>query len=406
MLLSDDHAATSVIVDTNPYPAAKIPLMPVLTYHGLGSAKSSFSSLVDLPHILTSAGRAAIVLALEHAGIGPGDEVLVPAYHCESMISPVEHVGAIPVFYRIGDDALVDIEDLQSKITPKTRSVLATHYFGFPQRVAELRAICDRRGMVLIEDCAHAMLGAVGDQPLGTFGDYAIGSAMKVFPLFDGGLLASAKHDLNTIEMFRPALALEAKGLFAVFEYAMRYRRLRLISFPLKIAIYLKDIVWALVKRTANGELNRSYVPSSSEGAYALDPIWIRARMSRVSHFILAHSRIDRICAGRRANYNRIVKALDGVRRITPLFSRLPEGTVPLVVPMIVEDAGAVFPSLKKAGVPIWRFGEFLYPQIDESVCENSVFLSKHVFQFPCHESLSDKELDWMIDTIKLMLTE
>ena len=398
--------ATCVAPDEKSYPAAKIPLMPVLTYNGLGSAKTHNHSLVDLPHVLTSAGRAAIVLALEHAGIGHGDEVLVPAYHCESLIAPVEHVGAAPVFYRVGEDALVDLEHLKSKITPNTRGVLATHYFGFPQRTAELRAVCDRYGMVLIEDCAHAFVGSAGGQPLGSVGDYAIGSAMKFFPVFDGGLLASTKHDLTKLKMINPSLALEIKGLVSIIEYAMRYGRLRLISLPLKIAINLKDIIWGIAKQTSGGKLKKNFAPLSSEGGYALDPDWIYPRMSRVSEFILAYSRIDRIFEGRRAKYRRIVEALDGVPGIKPLFDDLPPGTAPLVVPMIMQDSEAVFPILKNAGVPIWRFGEYLYPQVNESICRNSVFLSSHVFQFPCHPDLTDKEIDWMVDTIKLVLTE
>jgi len=380
--------------------------MPVLTNNGLGSEKTRYHSLSDLPHVLTSAGRAAIALALEHAGIGQGDEVLVPAYHCESMIAPVEYVGATPVFYRVEDDTLVDLAHLESNISPNTRAVLATHYFGFPQRVKALREICDRHGMVLIEDCAHAFLGSAAGQPIGCLGDYAIGSAMKFFPLFDGGLLASTKRDLTTLKLFRPSLASEIKGLVSVIEYAMRYGRLRLISLPLKIAIKLKDVIWGIVKKTTGGTLSGNYTPPSSEGGYALDPRWIHARMSRVSEFILAYSRIDRIYDGRRTNYLRILEALAGIPGIKPLFFELPEGTVPMVVPMVVQDPNVVFPMLKNAGVPIWRFGEYLYPQINEDLCKNSIFLSRHVFQFPCHPDLTDKEIDWMVDTIKLRLSQ
>jgi dTDP-4-amino-4,6-dideoxygalactose transaminase len=128
--------------------------------------------------------------------------------------------------------------------------------------------------------------------------------------------------------------------------------------------------------------------------------------MSRVSEFILAYSRIDRIYDGRRTNYLRILEALAGIPGIKPLFFELPEGTVPMVVPMVVQDPNVVFPMLKNAGVPIWRFGEYLYPQINEDLCKNSIFLSRHVFQFPCHPDLTDKEIDWMVDTIKLRLSQ
>lgn len=396
-----DVRPTCIIPEAHNYPPPSIPLVPVLTYGGLGSEKAKNPSLADIPHILTSAGRAAITLALQHAGITEGDEVLVPAYHCESMIAPVEHVGATPVFYSVHANTQIDMLDVERKITSATRAVLATHYFGFPQRVCDLRTLCDQHELILIEDCAHAFLGAPDGRPIGTVGDYAIGSAMKFFPLFDGGLLASRSRPLASIEQFRPSIAMELKGIVNVFEYAMRYRRLQLISLPLRMAMAAKDMLWGMTKKTMRGRVGDNLAPPSSEGGYSLDPYWIHARMSRVSEFILTYSRIDRICARRRANYRRIVEALDGVPGMRPLFDELPVGVVPLVVPMTVTDPDTLFPRLKNLGVPIWRFGEYLYPQINEHICKNSIYLSKHVFQFPCHPELTDQEIAWMVETIK-----
>lgn len=383
------------------YPRPAIPLMPVLSYAGFGSNAPANPSLRDVPHILTSAGRAAIALALKDAGVTRGDEVLVPAYHCESMIAPVEHVGATPVFYRVKRSTEIDLDDLESKITSKTRAVLATHYFGFPQLVCELRTLSDRHDLALIEDCAHAFFGRANGQPIGTVGDYAVGSAMKFFPLFDGGLLASARKDLSGIEQFRPSLAMELKGLVSITEHAMRYGRLRIISMPLRVAVALKNFAWGAIKKIMPSALGSNISPPSSEGGYTLDPKWIHARMSRLSEFILSHSKIDRICDGRRANYKRILDALDGTPNMAPLFPALPDDTVPLVVPMIVENPEVLFPKLKSLGVPIWRFGEYLYPQITDHVCENSVYLSKHIFQFPCHPDMTDEEIEWMVTIVR-----
>ncbi len=395
------------VVDSNDdrphaqYPPASVPLTPPLTSSSLGRTTEPPPSLLDINYICVSAGRAAITLALQHARIGEGDEVLVPAYHCESMIAPVEHVGATPVYYRIHANTNVDLSDLESRISSRTRAILATHYFGFPQKIVELRSICDRHKLVLIEDCAHAFFGSLGDKPLGSFGDYAVGSAMKFFPMFDGGLLASATRDLGTIELFQPSSALEIKGLVSVVEYAMRYGRLKLFSVPLKIAIKTKDAIWGIAKKAMGRKLNKSLAPSSSEGGYALEPQWIKAKMSRVSRFILCNSKIDRITWGRRGNYNKIVSELSGRPGIKPLFDTLPDGVIPLVVPMIVDNPEIVFPKLKHAGVPIWRFGEYLYPEINEELCANTMFLSRHVFQFPCHPELTRAEIQWMLDTIK-----
>lgn len=377
-----------------------------MTWSSLGRGECHLPSLLHTRHIYVSAGRAAIAIALEHAGIGEGDEVLVPAYHCESMIAPVEHVRATPVYYRMQPDTHVDIRDLESKVSTNTKAILATHYFGFPQLMLELRTLCDQLGLLLIEDCAHAFFGSAGGRALGTFGDYAVGSAMKFFPVFDGGLLVSSSRDLSNVDLFNPPLTLELKALVSSVEYAMRYGRIRLLSFPLKVGIALKDLIWHAAKRAMGEKLNKSLAPASSEGGYALETQWIMARMSRVSRFLLKKTDVQRICDGRRHNYLKIIDALAGAPGITPLFPELPAGTVPLVVPMIVQHPFEVFPKLKFAGVPIWRFGEYLYPGITTEVCENTIFLSDHVFQFPCHPELTDDEIHWMVDTIKQHVRE
>ena len=394
----------NVPIERTDYPPPKIPLTPPVSAHALSWQPQAVASLLDIQHIRVSAGRAAITLALQHAAIGKGDEVLVPAYHCESMIAPVEYVGARPVYYRVHNDTSVDLEDIAQKTSRLTRAILATHYFGFPQLMSELREYADRHELILVEDCAHAFFGHKDNRQLGSFGDYAVGSAMKFFPLFDGGLLASNTRDLQSISLFRPTMSLELKGLVSIVEYAMQYDRLSMLRAPLKIAVALKDAAWKTAKRTMGKKLEKSLAPSSSQGGYALEPQWIRARMSRISTSILTHCKGKRIYEVRRRNYQRIVQALADEPGIRPLFPELPDGIVPLVVPMIMENPERLFPVLKQAGVPIWRFGEYLHPEIDESICRNTIFLSKHVFQFPCHSELRDDEIAWMIDAIKVHL--
>ena len=134
---------------------------------------------------LASSGRVAIALALRHLGIRPGEQVLLPAYHCTAMVEPVQWASAAPVFYRIHPDTSVDLEHLQRLLTPLTRAVIVVHYFGFPQQLSSLRAFCDTHRLALIEDCAHAFFGEEAGRPLGSCGDYAIASAMKFFPIYE-----------------------------------------------------------------------------------------------------------------------------------------------------------------------------------------------------------------------------
>ncbi|HBI70920.1 MAG TPA: hypothetical protein DDZ22_18500, partial [Massilia sp.] len=141
-----------------------IPLAPVLSASSFRrAANAPARTVLDAgSYRLVTSGRVAIALALRELGIKTGDTVLVPAYHSPSMIPPVLWREATPVFYRVGPDARVDLDDLAARIDAGTRAVMVTHYFGFPQDMAPIRALCDARGIALVEDCAHAFIGEHG----------------------------------------------------------------------------------------------------------------------------------------------------------------------------------------------------------------------------------------------------
>lgn len=157
-------------------------------------------------------------MALRQMGVGTGDEVLVPAYHSPSMVPPVLWCGATPIFYRIGADASVDLDDVAAKTGPATRALMVTHYFGFPQDLAAIRAFCDARGLQLLEDCAHCFFGTHQGRPVGSWGDYAIASSMKFFPVYEGGCLVSARHRLDAVKLRPSGPGFEAKAALATLE--------------------------------------------------------------------------------------------------------------------------------------------------------------------------------------------
>lgn len=393
------------------YPPPTIPLSPVLSGDSLRISNNDAGtpgpgSILENCNLLqVTSGRAAIALALEHCGVTVGDQVLVPAFHCESMISPVEWRRANPVYYCIQQNTKIDIEDIERKITDRTKAIIVTHYFGFIQDMASVAALCEQAGIVLIEDCAHAFFGHRDGRHVGTWGDYAIASSMKFFPVYDGGVLSSSKRTLNETKLEHPSQFFQIKSCVNVVQTAVRYGRLGILGKLIGFLSLATDNVWSGIKKLSGRSQSGIVGPSSSGGGYGLDESWIHKRVSWFTQQVIKHQRTDRIAKERRSNYLKLYAALKNLPNSHPLFDELPEGIVPLVFPLYVNDPDLYFDSLKRAGVPIWRFGEFLDEAITDEVCRNSVRLSKHTFQFPCHQELSDSEIDWMIDQVTTLIT-
>ena len=378
-------------------------MKPVLSLGSfLSLKKCTTPSVLDAGLVVkVTSGRTAIALALKHMGIAEGDEVLVPAYHCTSMIEPVVWSSAVPVFYRIKNDTSVDLDDLEKRISPASRALLITHYFGFPQNLSQLRAFCDKHKLVLIEDCAHSFFGEHNGRPLGSSGEYAICSSMKFFPTYDGGCLISSRANIKNIFLESASLAFEVKAMINTLEHSLEYRRLNAIRYLLKIPLAVKDAFWKKLKSNRPDSSDEAIGPGASEGAYEFDPRWLTTRMSAWSRTIMATTSSFRNVAQRRKNYLMLLQELSGLSGGTPLFPTLPEEVVPYVFPFRVDEPERVFPMLKQQGVPILRFGEYLWPGVDSGTCPISIDFSRRIFQFPCHQELRDDEIAWMIACIR-----
>jgi len=391
------------------YPKPFIPLTPLLGSNFPATENySPISSVLSIKYsCTTTSGRYAIALALKHIGLKSGDAVLIPAYHCEAMVVPVKWMGVRPVFYSINADTSINLDDIRQKINSNVKVIIVTHYFGFVQDLKEIRDLCDQQGIRLIEDCAHAFFGADNNQQVvGKVGDYTIASSMKFLPLYEGGLLCSETIDLKDIELTSPAFSFQLKSLINTLERSLAYNRLGFTGKLLNAVFNLKSALWTALKKNRKSSQVVSSGPSSSDGGYGLDEEWIHKSISWPSQLIIRLSDLNNTAHRRRENYLKMDATLAKLPNCHPLFETLPQQVVPWVYPLYVNDPVQCFSMLKKQGVPIWRFGEFLDAEVDEKTCSVSVDYSKHIFQFPCHQSLSDRDISWMLSQITQILTE
>ncbi len=165
--------------------------------------EQALAGYVGTPHALTvSSGTAALHLACLAAEIGAGDEVIVPAFTFVASASAPRYAGAEPVLCDVlsPQDFNIDPEDAARRITPRTRAIIAVHFCGYPADVAALRALCDERGLLLIEDCAQAIGAHVDDtgRQVGTVGDLGAFSffSKKQLCVGEGGMVATVDEGL------------------------------------------------------------------------------------------------------------------------------------------------------------------------------------------------------------------
>ncbi len=391
---------SSLPVTAQPPAQPWAPLAPVLSGASFaGGYRKPVASILDAGQVrLVTSGRIAIGLALRAMGVATGDIVLMPAYHSLSMIPPVLWAGATARFYRVTPGARVDLGDLDVKFDQRVKAIVVTHYFGFMQDMAPIRAWCDRMQVALLEDCAHCFFG---DQA-GSSGDYAIASSMKFFPAYEGGVLASTRHDLAGIALQSAGAGFEAKVALNTLEQSFAYGRLPALRMLLSLPLRAKDALWR--RRKQAQPARAALAPASSDSEAGFDPAWLDKRSSWFARLLLRRVSHARIVALRRAHYAALHSACSGLPGARPLHAALPDGACPWMFPLVVDDADALFARLHREGVPLTRFAEVLWDGVDASVCANSVYLSRHVLAFPCHQELRPDELAWIIARIRAAL--
>jgi dTDP-4-amino-4,6-dideoxygalactose transaminase len=158
-----------------------------------------------------TSGTAALDCAITGLGIGPGDEVIVPAYTWWSDYTCVVHAGALPVFADIDDTLNIDPKDFERRLTARTKAVIAVHLLGGPCDMDPIMEVARKHGIAVLEDCAQCVGGSYRGKKLGAIGDVGIYSFQinKMITSGEGGAVVTSDpkiyersarfHDMGTI---------------------------------------------------------------------------------------------------------------------------------------------------------------------------------------------------------------
>ena len=178
--------------------------------------------------ILVSSGTAALHLSLMALNIGPGDEVIVPAFTFPATANAVELVGAKPVFVDIGlGDFCIDTQKIEACITSKTKAIIPVHEFGQPADMEGVASIAAHHNLKIVEDAACALGAAINGKKIGNLGDLACFSfhPRKAITTGEGGLVVTQDKQIeNRIKTLRNHGILAQKEGIDFLEAGLNYR--------------------------------------------------------------------------------------------------------------------------------------------------------------------------------------
>ena len=341
--------------------------------------------------VAVGSGRLGLRLLLEGLGIGPGDEVLLPAYTDQSVPAAIRKAGATPVYVDVDRRTFnLDPDRLEAHRSPRTAAVIALHVFGGPAALGPIAAFAERHGLALIEDCAHAVDSASGGRACGTVGRAAIFSFVltKAINAFGGGMVVTSD----------PALADHVRLRVAALPPPAPTALLRRVAAGVALRGLTRPAVFGAVGAPALRGLRA--VGSDALAAYdrLVRPSTVNADVdtrfspTQASVALLQVRAMDAMQARRRAIADRLSTAMPPL--LTP--QRLAPGDRHSWYFLVAtaQDPDAVAAALLRRGVDVGRFPMRNVAAADgRQDCTEAEWLVQHSLQIPAYPTLTDNDV-------------
>lgn len=333
------------------------------------------------------------------ASDGP-TEVLLPAFHCPTVVEPILHAGHRVVFYDLTEDLGIDLQSVEAGLGPRTVAVLVINYFGFDTDLEGLRALLAARRVALVEDCSHGFLKIAPLRLSGGRGDASIYSFWKTVPSLVGGAyrMDSQKFSGSPDDGRMPLVTRlrDWKGLIDAYAEATPWHALSRVYRCL-------DRWRASWHRPAKATgADGSTSPAGVGANYAYDARMATAGCPAFARRILRCADLERIAAVRRRNFLIYARELRDWPGCGPLSRILPEDTCPWGFPLIVAQRRRHEHRLEAAGLPVFTFGETPHALLraTQRAYPVSRRLSMEVLMLPVHQDLEATCVDRFCRTV------
>jgi len=319
----------------------------------------------DRPGVrLFARARHGLWHAVRALGLGPGDEVLVPAYHHGSEVEALVAAGITPRFYE-GEDGVAP--PAEPGLGPRVRALYLNHALGFPSDSLRWRRWADDHRLLLIEDAAMAWLATEREAPLGSLGDAAIFCVYKSVGVPDGGAVVC-----------RGVLPRPSGRPYTGLVPALR-----------------RHGAWAAARsRWIAGLRPVSAQPYDPERDFALGDPWTPPLGTTVR--LLPRLARREVAAARRERFRWLAARL--AQALPAPFSVLPPGAAPFVLPIEADDKPRALAILARAGIAATDLWRVPHPALPAERFPGAMRLRERVIGLPVHQELRAADLRRIAD--------
>lgn len=384
--------------------AIKLILSPLQFFGGSGIKllEQWFRQYFGVSYAVSFAsGRGALYAILKSMGIKAGDEVLLQSFTCVAVPNAVIATGAKPIYVDIDSTLVMDIDDLEKKISKKTKAVIVQHNFGIPSRIVEIIQIAKKRKLVVIEDCAHTIGGVLGDKKLGKFGDaafFSFGRDKAFSTVFGGMAITNNKIRGSALRQFQRRQ--EYPGFFWTIQQLLHPIAFAIIL-PLYDTLFLGKILLVVFQKFQL--LGFPVLKEEKEGKTL--PIFIKKLPNVLALLaIMQLKRIDKFNAHRMAMVDLYLREL---RWFYLPFAK----SAPLLrFPLIVDRREEMISFLRKRSIYVGKwYSEIIDPKgvdfrkifYQRGSCPNAELIAKKIINLPTYPTLTLKEAKKVVAAVK-----
>jgi perosamine synthetase len=349
------------------------------------------------PHAIryTYNGRAAIfqyLSMLRSTGI-PAERrvVLIPAFHCPTVVDPVLHAGFEVRFYAVGHDLKIVRSDLLGKIDRTVAAAIFIRYFGFTDSTADLYSACREAGARVIDDCSHSFLSANPLRPALSGADATTYSFWKLLPTVAGGgvVLTGGDRDAAWCRQRRPSTRDSVARVRSLAGQLLEGQAGTRTARP-------TGTTAGTVDDCLDAEPSKR-LPAAQ--AYPYDRAAAYWRIPASARPIIARADLQRVVDVRRRNFADLASALLPTPEISPVYPRLDPDTCPWGFPVLMRNRPERDFLLRARGVPVFTFGEVLHPLLFEqqrserTMIDNAEFLANSILAIAIHQDLERSQI-------------